>query len=584
MTSNALGLGNMAQTIKGDVFGGLTAGIVTLPLALAFGLQSGLGAVSGLYCAIILGAIAITFGGTRTLISTPTGPMTVVAALTISQAIAFAGDLEKAMGTIIGIFILAGLVQMAFGLLKFGGNVKYIPYPVLSGFMTGIGVILILFEIYPIAGLDSPSTIYNVIVELPSAIGKMNLAALGLGGLTLAILFLAPKITTVVPPTLIALLVGTGVAIASGISVPLIGEISQGLPTFHLTTLSQMDFSEPWFVISAAFTLGALGCIDTLLTAVILDKLTETKHDSDRELLGQGAGNMASALFGGLPGAGTTMSSIVNVKSGGRTRVAGVISSLFLIAVLMGLGSYVRYVPIPVLAAILVTVGLDIIDYKGLREVLKVDRAEGVILILVLVVTVFVDLITAVGMGMTFSVFLFMKKMGSIGEEKIALFPLKFLKVRKPCDLQEEFILPQETLDQVYIKTFSGPVFFGFSQFLIDSLKQLPSVKILIFEMNRVPYLDQSAAHALEQGFEYMQKRGIRVLLANTNSQPLAMLRAVDLVPGVIPEDHIFEDIFDCVRWLEEKFVFEGADQPSQNPSIWGHTTSGIDGYLSTET
>ena len=584
MTSNALGLGNMTQTIKGDVFGGLTAGIVTLPLALAFGLQSGLGAVSGLYCAIILGAIAITFGGTRTLISTPTGPMTVVAALTISQAIAFAGDLEKAMGTIIGIFILAGLVQMAFGLLKFGGNVKYIPYPVLSGFMTGIGVILILFEIYPIAGLDSPSTIYNVIVELPSAIGEMNLAALGLGGLTLAILFLAPKITTVVSPTLIALLVGTGVAIASGISVPLIGEISQGLPTFHLTTLSQMDFSEPWFVISAAFTLGALGCIDTLLTAVILDKLTETKHDSDRELLGQGAGNMASALFGGLPGAGTTMSSIVNVKSGGRTRVAGVISSLFLIAVLMGLGSYVRYVPIPVLAAILVTVGLDIIDYKGLREVLKVDRAEGVILILVLVVTVFVDLITAVGMGMTFSVFLFMKKMGSIGEEKIALFPLKFLKVRKPCDLQEEFILPQETLDQVYIKTFSGPVFFGFSQFLIDSLKQLPSVKILIFEMNRVPYLDQSAAHALEQGFEYMQKRGIRVLLANTNSQPLAMLRAVDLVPGVIPEDHIFEDIFDCVRWLEEKFVFEGADQPSQNPSIWGHTTSGIDDYLSTET
>ena len=584
MTSNALGMGNMAQTIKGDVFGGLTAGIVTLPLALAFGLQSGLGAVSGLYCAIILGAIAITFGGTRTLISTPTGPMTVVAALTISQAIAFAGDLEKAMGTIIGIFLLAGLVQMAFGLLKFGGNVKYIPYPVLSGFMTGIGIILILFEIYPLAGLDSPSTIYNVIVGLPSAIGEMNIAALGLGGLTLAILFLAPKITTVVPPTLIALLVGTSVAIASGISVPLIGEISQGLPTFHLTTVSQMDFSESWFVISAAFTLGALGCIDTLLTSVILDKLTETKHDSDRELLGQGAGNMASALFGGLPGAGTTMSSIVNVKSGGRTRVAGVISSLFLIAVLMGLGSYVQYVPIPVLAAILVTVGLDIIDYKGLREVLTVDRAEGVILILVLVVTVFVDLITAVGMGMTFSVFLFMKKMGSIGEEKIALFPLKLLKIRKPCDLQEEFILPQETLDQVYIKTFSGPVFFGFSQFLIDSLKQLPSVKILIFEMNRVPYLDQSAAHALEQGFEYMQKRGIRVLLANTNSQPLSMLRAVDLVPRVIPENHIFEDIFDCVRWLEEEFVFEGTDQTHQISPFSSQPNKGIGDYLSAET
>ncbi len=545
------------KNVKGDILGGLTAGIVTLPLALAFGLQSGLGAVSGLYCAIFLGAIAVLFGGTHTLISTPTGPMTVVAALTIAQAVSFAGSLEQALGTILCIFLLAGLVQISFGLFKLGGNVKYIPYPVLSGFMTGIGIILIIFEIYPLIGLPAPSNIYDSLKGLPHALQTLNIPALALGGITLFILYATPRMTTSIPPALAALLIGTGLSIMSGSSVPLIGEVAQGLPALQWEALSSPDWSQPWFIVSSAITLGALGCIDTLLTAVIVDKMTETKHNSNRELMGQGVGNMVSGLFGGLPGAGTTMSSIVNVQAGARTRLAGVISSLFLLAVLLGLGAYVQYVPIAVLAAILMTVGLDIIDYKGLKEVMKVDRAEGAILFIVLLMTVFVDLITAVGTGMTLSVFIFMKKMGDIGEEQTDLFPLRSLKVKKPCDLREDFILPQEYLDQVYIKTFSGPVFFGFSQFLIDNLKQLPAVKIVVFEMNRVPYLDQSAAHAFELVFDFIQKRGIRILLSNLNAQPLTMLRAVDLVPRIIHDDHIFEDIFECVQWLEEEFVFE---------------------------
>ncbi|MDT7042964.1 SulP family inorganic anion transporter [Candidatus Nitronereus thalassa] len=541
--------------IQGDLLGGLTAGIVTLPLALAFGLQSGLGAMSGLYGAIFLGAVAVIFGGTRTLISTPTGPMTVVAALTISQAISFAGSLELALGTILGIFFLAGSVQIVFGLLKFGGNIKYIPYPVLSGFMTGIGIILILFEIYPLIGLPAPSSIRQVLTGGLQALLHTNLQALLLGVVTLAIIYLAPKVTTIIPATLTALIAGTLISLGFGFSVPLIGEVAQGLPTLQFESFLHFDFSQPSFILSAAVTLGALGCIDTLLTAVIVDKMTETKHHSDRELIGQGMGNMVSAFFGGVPGAGTTMSSIVNVKAGGRTRLSGVFSSLFLLAVLFGLGKYVQYVPIPVLAAILITVGFDIIDYNGLKEVMKVDRAEGAILFIVLGMTVFVDLITAVGTGMTLSVFVFMKKMGDIGEETITLFPLRSLKVRKPIDLREEFVLPQEYLDNVYIKSFTGPVFFGFAHFLIDNLKQLPSVKIIVFEMNRVPYLDQSAAHALESVFEYMQKRNILVLLANINEQPLQMLRAVDLIPRLIPDHHVFLDIFDCVIWLEDEFV-----------------------------
>ncbi len=211
-------------------------------------------------------------------------------------------------------------------------------------------------------GLPAPATIYEVLTGGSQAFRDMNLQALALGGSTLVILYATPKFSPAIPAALMALLVGTFVALVTGLSVPLIGEVAQGLPTLQIESLWHMDFSQPSFIISAALTLGALGCIDTLLTAVIIDKITETKHQSNRELIGQGMGNVASAIFGGLPGAGTTMSSIVNVKAGGRTRLAGVISSLFLLAVLLGLGKYMQYVPIPVLAAILITVGLDIID------------------------------------------------------------------------------------------------------------------------------------------------------------------------------------------------------------------------------
>jgi len=557
MTSKKLKSKFTLNNVKGDLFGGITAGVVSLPLALAFGLQSGLSPISGLYCAIFLGGVAVIFGGTYTLISTPTGPMTVVAALTISQAISVAGSLELAMGTILSIFILSGVIQVLFGLFKLGNNVKYIPYPVLSGFMTGIGIILIFFEIYPFLGLSSPSTIKGVVTGLSHDIGGMNLQALGLGVLTLAVLYLAPKFITVIPATLIALIIGTLISLVGNMSLPLIGEVPQGFPNIQLEPLSHINLLDPWFIISAAVTLGALGCIDTLLTAVIVDKITETKHQSNRELVGQGLGNIVSGLFGGLPGAGTTMSSIVNVKAGGRTPLSGVISSFFLIAVLLGLGTYAQYIPIPVLAAILISVGMDIIDYGGLKEVVKVERSEAGILVIVLLMTVFVDLIAAVGTGMTLSVFVFMKKMSAIGEDTISIFPLRDLKIRKPCDMRDEFILPSEYLNRVYVKSFSGPIFFGFSQYLIDNLKELPSVDSIIFEMDHVPYLDQSAAHALELVFEYLQKNNIRVFLAHVNESPIKIMRAVNIVPRIIPEDHIFDHIFDCIQWLEEDFVFK---------------------------
>ncbi len=551
-------LGSYFKNLKGDFFGGLTAGIVTLPLALAFGLQSGLGAVSGLYCAIILGTIAVVFGGTSTLISTPTGPMTVVATLIISQTIAVAGSLENAMGIILGIFLLTAVFQILFGVIKFGRYVKYIPYPVLSGFMTGIGVILVLLEIYPFIGVESPKGVMKVFIGLSVAFSHLNVHALALGILTIFIIYFLPRLTKAVPATLVALIVGTLVSIESGLSVPLIGEIPQGLPDFQISHLSTFDFHQTAFVLSSALTLAALGCIDTLLTAVVADQITKTRHQSNRELIGQGLGNFASALFGGLPGAGTTMSTIVSIKAGGQTRLAGIISGIFLLAILLGLGKFVQYVPIPVLAGILITVGFDIIDYKGLKQLAKVNRAEGLILVTVLLMTVFVDLIEAVAVGMILSSLIFMKKMGDIGEEKDALFPLHLLAVKKPCSLKDEFILPKEFADQVYIKTISGPVFFGFSQSLQDNIKKLPPIKTIIFEMHRVPYIDQSAANVYKSVVKDLKEQNIEVLLANINGQPFKMFQDIGFIPNVISQDSIFEDIFDCVRLLEKRFVSEG--------------------------
>ncbi len=547
------------QNFQGDLLGGLTAGIVTLPLALAFGLQSGLGPASGLYCAIILGFVAVIFGGTSTLISTPTGPMTVVATLAVSQAVVAAGSLKNAMGVILAIFLVAAVFQIFFGVIKIGRYVRYIPYPVLSGFMTGIGIILILLEIYPLIGGAPPKGIVEVLIGLPRAFSEINLQALLLGIISLFIIYLLPKFTKSVPSSLVALIVGSFISYLSGFSVPVIGDIPHGLPSFQLNHLLSFDFNQTAFVLSSGLTLGALGSIDTLLTAVIADQITKTKHKSNRELIGQGLGNFFSAMFGGVVGAGTTMSTIVNIKAGGKTRLAGIISSLFLLAVLFSLGKLVQYVPIPVLAAILISVGFDIIDYKGLKQLAKVNRAEGAILISVLFMTVFVDLIEAVAVGMVLSCIIFMKKMGDIGEGKVELFPLHKLRVMKPCNLQEEFVFPRDFCDQVYIKTISGPIFFGFSHSLQENLKRLPKTKIIIFEMNRVTYIDQSAANVYEGVIQELKEQNIEVLLANINGQPLKMFQDVGLIPKAISRDCIFEDIFDCVRWLEKKFVFEGS-------------------------
>ena len=400
--------------LKGDFTGGLVAGVVALPLALAFGVQSGLGATAGLYGAIAIGIFAALFGGTETQASGPTGPMTVVSAALVATAIEMNGNLENAMSIILLTFLLGGLFQVIFGFLNIASYVKYFPYPVVSGFMSGVGLIIIILQIFPLIGLGSAKSTLYVIQQLPYQISNTNLSALLLGVITVVIYYLFPLITKAIPSALVALILASIIAYFTQMDVPLIGEIPSGLPSFQLGNILSVDSSAYSLIIEYALVLAVLGSIDSLLTSVIADNMTKTKHNSNRELIGQGIGNMIAAAIGGIPGAGATKGTVVNINAGGKTRLSGILHGIFLLAVLLGLGQLAAHIPLSVLAGLLIPIGFKIIDFKGLKHLLKVPKADAVVLVLVLLITTFGSLINAVGIGLALACLLFMKKSGDI--------------------------------------------------------------------------------------------------------------------------------------------------------------------------
>ena len=422
------------NNIKGDIFGGITAGIVALPLALAFGIQAfggvqdpsaaSMGALAGLVGATMLGFFAALFGGTHSQISGPTGPMTVVAATLISGVWASSnGSISSVLISMALAGLFCGLFQILFGIIKLGKYVRYIPYPVLSGFMSGIGVIIILQQLYPLVGLKGTGTMIDLVMGIPAAVSDgISVTALLLGLGTIAIIELFPFVTKKVPATLVALIVMTVISLFCNMDEKLIiGNIPSGLPLPFFANANISLSGIDWMTVLKAslipgLTLAGLGSIDTLLTSVVADNITKTKHNSNKELIGQGIGNAIAGLFCGLPGAGATMRTVVNVKSGGRTQISGMVHALLLLAILLGLGGLVKYVPLSVLAGILITVGWGIIDFKGFKDLLRIPRADAVVLVVVFLVTVFVDLLTAVGIGMVIACVLFMKRASDLVE------------------------------------------------------------------------------------------------------------------------------------------------------------------------
>ncbi|WP_319584792.1 SulP family inorganic anion transporter [uncultured Pseudodesulfovibrio sp.] len=492
------------KCLRGDVCGGLTAGIVALPLALAFGVASGAGAAAGLYGAIALGFFAAVFGGTQTQISGPTGPMTIVAA---SAVAAFPGHPHY----IIAVFLIAGFGQIVIGSARLGTFVRFIPYPVVSGFMNGIGVIIILLQLEPLLGLPSVSSPMAALVGLGSALGNFQPQALMLGLLTIAIVFLVPaRITRVVPSPLIALLIGTVIAWEGHFDVAMIGSIPSALPQ---PSMPGFEASQIGRILGLGLALSVLGTIDSLLTSVVADSLTRKKHDSNRELIGQGLGNMVSAILGGLPGAGATMRTVVNIKAGGTTRVSGVIHASLLLAILLGLGPLASHIPMAVLAGILVKVGVDIIDYRLLSLVKRAPRTDLLVMVVVFGVTVFIDLIVAVGVGVTLAAAMIAVRTArqcSVSVSEVDNCP--------QADLAEDAI-QRETDYGIQVVTIRGPFFFGTTANMQDKFSSMLGTRVLVVNCLDVPFMDISAVFALGETIEKLQAAKISVLLAVTAEQ-----------------------------------------------------------------
>lgn len=547
------------SNVKGDLLGGITAGIVALPLALAFGEQTELGAVAGLYGAIALGVVAALFGGTKTQISGPTAPMTVVAAVMIMEAIKELGSLQQAMPVIVAAFVLTGILQVGLGLLKLGKYIKYIPYPVISGFMSGIGVIIVVTQIFPFFGAESPvggafGTISNI-HQIPELI---NFYSVAIGLSTIILIYTLPFITKKIPVALVALLVislavyffvpdGTFLKINSK------GALPTGLPVVSFGFLKV--YTNPKVltrILEYAFTLATLGSIDSLLTSVVADNITKTKHNSNRELIGQGLGNMAAGIIGGLPGAGATMRTVINIKSGGRSRLSGVVAGLLLAAILLGLGQLVGHIPNAVLAGILFTVGVGIIDYKGLRHIRSVPRSEAVIMIVVLLLTVFVDLLIAVGAGVVLAAFVFMKQTADVveGESRV-----KLLKdIKQTGKWKDEKDLVSKLGNNVVIKHIEGPLFFGMIAGFKDKMKTISKeVSIVIFRMDKVSYVDQSGLYAMEEVITDLLDKNLKILFWGLKGQPEIMFKKIDIIPDLVDKKYCFNSVRDIEVFLEKE-------------------------------
>jgi SulP family sulfate permease len=512
--------------VRGDLMGGLTAGIVALPLALAFGVASGLGAAAGLYGAIIVGILAAIFGGTPAQVSGPTGPMTVVVAGLVASTTGNPAIIFAAVA-------LAGLFQIGLGFLRVGSYIRFIPYPVVSGFMSGIGVIIIAQQVRPFLGEPSKAKIVEAIATIPQAIAQLNPAATALGALALALVYLSPKVIKGVPGSLVAIVVGTLVAVALKLDVPRIGELPSGLPGMQLPPLTLETLS---LILVPALVLAVLGSIDSLLTSLVADNITKTYHDSNKELVGQGIGNAVSGLFGGLPGAGATMRTVVNVKAGGRSPLSGAIHGVVLLASLLVVGSLAAAIPLAVLAGILISVGIGIIDYKGLRHALAAPRGDTMIMLVVFVMTVFVDLMQAVAVGFVMAAVLLVKRLSDMfGPQTLPLAELPELwKDESDCD--------PAFFEQVFVYHLDGPLFFGTAQEFNRSLAEIEDYRVVIFRFEQVPFLDQSAAYALEDAVDTLTRKGIQTYLTGLRPQPEEVLRKLAIIPTQVPDDHVLPD------------------------------------------
>src|SRR5260221_4870195 len=532
------------KNARGDFFGGLNAAIVAIPLAMAFGVESGLGAAAGLIGAFVLCTVASLVGGTPLLVSGPTAPMAVVASIIVANTLETAATLEEGLSTIFVIFFLAGAFQVMLGLLRVGQYIRFAPYPLISGFMSGAGLLMITLQIFPLLGEPTRMHIAEVMGGMGAAFSSLNSAALALGLSTILVIYLFPRITKAIPSTLVALVVVSGIAYFLPWKVPVIGDIPNEWMAWKWSHVQDFDHTLWKEGLVPSFTLALIGSVDTLLTSLVADMMSNTQHKSNRELVGQGLGNMLSALTGGLPGSGATMRTVLNIRSGARTRWSALIHSAFLLLVLLEVSQWISHIPLAVLAGILITVGVSIIDYKGLGDIRKIPRSDAAVILAVLLLTFFVGVLQAFAAGLVLASLFFVKKMADKNRTQTAPLAL----------VQEEEELtglhPTSLAHEVYIQEFSGPLFFGFAPYFKRAFRELPYMRAVIFRMENVPFIDHSGIVALGDVLLQLKNKKIVILLVGLQEEPGQQLRKMNIIPEIVKEQRIFPSFSSGADWL----------------------------------
>ena len=520
--------------LSGDIFGGVTATVIALPVALGFGVASGLGPIAGIYSAIAVGFFAAVFGGTPSQISGPTGPMTIAMAVVLVQHAG--GDLTKAFT----IVMLAGLLQIALGILRIGSFVTYTPYSVISGFMSGIGVIVMTIQVLPILGAAAaPGGPMNSIRAWPDAIASLNTHALVVGLIALlAGIFWPNRLSKYVPGPLVALVLGTAAAYFFFTNAPVIGAVPTGLPEFFIPDIT------PGFIASAlqpAFILALLGSIDSLLTSLVADSITRTRHNPNRELMGQGLGNLVAGVVGALPGAGATMGTVVNIRAGGRTPVSGALRSIVLLALVLGLGQIAEPIPHAVLAGILIKVGWDIIDWRFVTRVRHVPREYLMVMLMTLLLTVFVDLVTAVALGLIASGVMRARQSEQLELDSVVSVPL----------LDQTFLSNPDAEDDEFdmFQARAGLLAFR-GHFSVASANELVRVvsadiqehQVVIFDFSDTTHMDDSAALIMEQLLSSARDEDTECIVMNLTGSVASSLNSFNVFKD-IPQDRFVDDL-----------------------------------------
>lgn len=522
------------NNIKGDLFGGVTAAVIALPMALAFGVASGAGAAAGLWGAVLVGLFAALFGGTPSLISEPTGPMTVVMTAVIASLTA--RNPEHGLAMAFTVVMLAGLFQIGFGLLKLGRYVTQMPYTVISGFMSGIGLILIILQLGPFLGQASPKGgVMGTLNNLPQLLANARPTEISLAVITMAILWLTPAaVKKIAPPQLIALVVGTVLSLTllsgGGEEIRRIGEIASGFPALQIP---HFELGELRLMLIDGAVLGMLGCIDALLTSVVADSITRTEHDSNKELIGQGLGNLASGLFGGLPGAGATMGTVVNIQSGGRSALSGISRALILMVVILALTGVAAQIPQAVLAGIALKVGVDIVDWGFIQRAHRISISGALIMYLVIALTVLVDLIAAVGVGVFIANILTIDKMSALQSKSVKSISTG------DGDLEisdEERQLLDAARGQVLLFQLNGAMIFGVAKAIGREHNAIGDCRAVVFDLTEVSHLGVTAALAVENAVEEAIEKGREVFVVGATGTTKRRLEKLGLYKKLPPE------------------------------------------------